>query len=383
MFAFSYLQMNLVCLVLLYIILRVHLRGIDNSAPARTFTMLLISVMVYAVFDLICGLIENDAVPTTQFISSVANLGFFISSYFVSYLSHSYAEHELDRPWVHDARKRRLMFVPFIVLIVLTFLTLRYHFFFHIDAEGNYIKDWAYVPMLLCAYSYIIWMVIKMFYYLRQPQFYVQKRKLMSLASFAAFPLIAGVAQAVFTGVSLIVAGATISMVQVFVSLQETRITIDQQTGVNNRTRLMQVFESQMLNEHRPLYFVMMDLDHFKEINDRYGHLEGDNALMAFAAILRSVCARYSCMLARYGGDEFVVLLTPSLFDEGSLIEIFRADVQRAVAEHNAASRKPYKLNVSIGWAKRSTKLNTIPELIAAADAAMYAEKQRGREVQA
>lgn len=377
MYAFSYLEMNTCCIILMLVVLRVHLRSLDKSASANVFTMLLCSMLCYTGVDLLCGLIENDFVPTTQLASSIINVLFFCSSYTVSYLSFVYAEYELGHFWVHDRNKRLLSAIPVFVMTILTFLTLKWKFFFYIDEAGNYIKGPLYVLMLLGAYGYIIATAINMFYHLAQKQYYIQRRKLLTLASFVSFPLIAGVLQAFHTGISIIAFGGTIAMVQVFINLQDTRITMDPLTGVNNRTRLMQVLETQMASAgKKTLYFIMLDIDRFKDINDQYGHTEGDIALMAVAQVLRDVCGDYSGILARYGGDEFAVVLTPATWEEPTLIEAFQQSIRLSLQEYNRTANKPYQLTVSIGYAKRTEALNSIPALIAAADKDMYAEKK-------
>lgn len=91
--------------------------------------------------------------------------------------------------------------------------------------------------------------------------------------------------------------------------IQETRITIDMLTQINNRTKMMQYLEGKMnSNSKYPLCCIMLDVNHFKEINDTYGHLEGDYALMSIAKVLKASCSCFPCLLARFGGDEFFVV---------------------------------------------------------------------------
>lgn len=374
----SYLELNLGCVVIMLVILRVHIRSLDKSAPARVFTSLLLSMMIYSCFDLLCGLIENHYIPTNHAFSTFANVCFFFSSHAVAYLSFVYAEHEMERPWIFDARKRMLVRLPLFALIILTLLTLKFKFYFYIDEQGNYIKGAYYIPMLVLAYGYIIAVGVDMLILSRDKHYYTQRKKLLTLGSFVFFPLLAGAIQSMFTGVSLICFGGTIAMVQVFINLQETRITLDPLTKINNRTRLMQVLEMNMADEKQPLYFVMLDVDNFKAVNDKYGHLEGDTALIAVSRILMQVCGSYHGILARFGGDEFsVVLLPPPHEDRDDLIDTFRAQFDLALQKYNAASTASYSLGVSLGWAKRSDTINTIPLLIEAADKSMYENKKQ------
>lgn len=374
-YAFSYLEMNSFCILLMLLVLRVHLRSLDKSASARVFSVLIGAMLTYTVFDLFCGLIENEFLPTAQWFSALLNVGFFWSGSLASYLSFVYGEHEMERPWITSARGKRLSAVPLGVTWVLTVLTLKFKFFFYIDEEGRYFKGPLYVPVMLCAYSYIALIGAVMLGLLRQKRYYAQRKKLLTLASFVVFPLLGGLFQSTHTGISVICAGGTVAIVQVFINMQETRITLDPLTRINNRTRLMQVLEASMNEKDRPLYLFLMDIDHFKEINDHYGHLEGDEALMALAKILMRVCGNFDGVLARYGGDEFVVVLLPAQKDEYLAPVEFRRMLIRELCTWNTHSAKPYHLNISIGCAKRDSKLDNIPDLIAAADEAMYLDK--------
>jgi diguanylate cyclase (GGDEF)-like protein len=88
---------------------------------------------------------------------------------------------------------------------------------------------------------------------------------------------------------------------------------------------------------------VMIDMDHFKMINDTLGHLEGDNALRDMAGIIKS-CIRNSDFAARYGGDEFI-LATRAEYDITSLL----GRIQAAIDDLNAKNERPYKLQISYG----------------------------------
>ena len=117
------------------------------------------------------------------------------------------------------------------------------------------------------------------------------------------------------------------------------------------------------------------DLTLFKQINDRFGHAEGDRALCSFATILRGVF-RDSDVVGRLGGDEFVVLLS-NAGEHGAVDALAR--LSAALAQHNEESRRGYDLGYSIGVASFDpiNRPRSIDELIHDADVAMYAHKKR------
>lgn len=377
MFAFSYIEINTCCVLLLALVLKVHLRSLNKNTAARVFTALICAMIVYIGFDFLCGMIENDAMPTNQLLSSILNVGFFWSASIVTYLSFAYAEYEMGSLWLADKRSRLFSLVPLAIILLLTVLTLKFRFFFYIDEQGNYIKGPFYVPVLVLAYGYLLLVWPSMLRRLRQKQYYLQRKKVLTMASFVVFPLISGAIQAMYTGISIICMGGTIAILQVFINMQETRVTLDPLTHMNNRTHLMQVLETYMADKDRALYFLMMDIDGFKDINDRYGHLEGDEALIALSHVLMRVCGKSGGVLARYGGDEFAVVLLPEPQDEDGAVERFEQQLSQALYEFNELYGKPYRIDISVGSAKRSEELDTIPALIDAADAAMYRAKRR------
>ncbi len=126
-----------------------------------------------------------------------------------------------------------------------------------------------------------------------------------------------------------------------------------------------------------PATLLYFDLDRFKQINDHFGHAEGDWALKAFADLLR-VCLRASDVVARIGGDEFGVLLSGTAV-EG--LDHALARLRQQLQAHNQRSQRGYGLDFSVGSASMAAGQDlTLAELMALADAAMYVNKQARRE---
>jgi diguanylate cyclase (GGDEF)-like protein len=127
----------------------------------------------------------------------------------------------------------------------------------------------------------------------------------------------------------------------------------------------------------RPLSLIFLDLDGFKGVNDRFGHLRGSRTLVEFASILRA-CARETDVLARYGGDEFALIL-PETDQAGaqSVAERIRARV--AEFSFLASEGLDVRLTTSIGFASRDAGRQTVTDLLQAADEAMYWVKAHGK----
>ncbi len=160
----------------------------------------------------------------------------------------------------------------------------------------------------------------------------------------------------------------------------EQLASIDPLTGAINRRKFLQLAEIEIRRAHRyqnDLSCLMLDIDHFKQINDRYGHAAGDQVLKAFfEACFHSV--RDTDIVARIGGEEFVVLLPEiSQKDALRLAERIRSEV--AKIRVSIDERQVIELTVSIGASFWSEEITDIEELMEQADTALYHAKHEGR----
>jgi len=154
--------------------------------------------------------------------------------------------------------------------------------------------------------------------------------------------------------------------------------TRDGLTGLLNRTTLMQVGEVEILRARRysrSVSLIMIDVDHFKRINDAHGHPAGDQVLQAVAETCRR--SLRSCdVVARYGGEEFVILL-PETGTDGA---VNVAERIRRNATRIALDSADVAITISAGVAVLGTGILDLGALISAADRALYRAKRTGRD---
>jgi len=127
-----------------------------------------------------------------------------------------------------------------------------------------------------------------------------------------------------------------------------------------------------------PLALLLLDLDHFKDYNDTYGHLEGDKVLVRFSQIIKT-CLRANDTAYRYGGEEFTVILPETGGDEAGLVaQRIRAALE--TERFSPINGKGVKITISIGVTEYQTK-EELSTFIQRADRAMYRSKQKGRNL--
>jgi diguanylate cyclase (GGDEF)-like protein len=154
---------------------------------------------------------------------------------------------------------------------------------------------------------------------------------------------------------------------------------VDSLTNVFSRSFLRELLQGEISRaerNNRPLGLIMSDVDNFKLVNDRYGHLMGDYVLAQIAGILKS-CVRGSDYVVRYGGDEFLIVLSET-DAPGSQIVMNR--IRQKVTEWDRANRLgDFSIGVSMGLHQHIAG-QSVEQAVSQADARMYAGKQAARE---
>ncbi len=161
--------------------------------------------------------------------------------------------------------------------------------------------------------------------------------------------------------------------------LLERLSTTDPLTGLPNRRHLNQALDREFRRARRqstPLSAVMVDIDHFKAVNDQHGHASGDAMIRAVGEALTSRL-RATDVGGRFGGEEFLMLLCGPAEGAQVLAERCRAEVERLVVD--AEDGTPIQVTASLGVATYRESMATPEALVSAADQALYQAKSRGR----
>ena len=154
---------------------------------------------------------------------------------------------------------------------------------------------------------------------------------------------------------------------------------IDGLTEVANRRRLEEFLDRELAGAQRhgrALSVAVIDADHFKNVNDKYGHIAGDFVLRKLASVIQGIIRRDE-LLARYGGEEFVVVMPSTSLDQGAMLgEKIRALVESTAFEFED---RHIPVTVSVGVATLRESVQTVDSFIHLADEALYQAKEDGR----
>lgn len=188
---------------------------------------------------------------------------------------------------------------------------------------------------------------------------------------FIIIPSAAAVLESVLPLTPIVPLGTFLPILLAFIDLQNGEIYSDALTGLNNRRR-MEIFLQDKIHgtsEAAPFKVYMIDVNDFKQVNDKYGHTIGDRTLQLVANALKNICDKHNGFCARYGGDEFILILSVTIDVHTAL-----HDEVRQLRE--AGNGVIPDISLCSGCAECRSNTMTATQLIAEADKLLYINKQ-------
>ncbi len=367
-----YISLNAFCILeLLMIFLNIH-KGVDKRMEQVMFAWFVLSSVILLSSDLVWGLFEFYFEWHNPSLTYLVNSFYHIFTGVVSYLWFLFSESSQGSKIVKNRLCIALSFIPLGILMAMVVGSNSHGWIFNVDyADSHYTRGPMYVVIVIVCFGYIFTTSIKALFKSFKRENYLKKQNLRTLASFCVFPAIAGILQILFVGSPMISAGISFAAFQVYMNTREQLISIDPMTQLNNKKYMEMFLDSKMKSkpDNKDLYVFIMDLDYFKSINDKYGHIEGDAAIILAANAIRQIVGKTNYFACRYGGDEFVIVSETS---KDFKPKAFRDELNALLAQKTEDEGKPYTLKFSVGYKKYSPEYKDVTSFIAAADEGLY-----------
>lgn len=336
--------MNLNGIVLLTFILIQVYRSPESGEIGNKLFKALIYLTIFML--VITMAVRVDGIEGGKFliINEVANFLIFTGGPLLASVWFIYAHYQL----FNDASRLKRLYPALLILNLLNVIFLVINqftkFMYYIDGSNIY-RQGPYHNILKSFNIFLLLAVLVMVYKHKKR---VNRRYFDSLSFFSFPPLIALVLHDSVAFTSFVLNGVVLSLVLVFITIQNDDINTDYLTEAFNRRMLEMHMANKIANSKVDKSFsaIMIDLDNFKDINDIYGHQEGDFALITTVNIIKSVISR-SDLIARSGGDEFWIVLDT---DNRTMIERVIKTLKSKFQEWNNTSNKPYNLTFSYGY---------------------------------
>lgn len=375
-----YAEINLFCILILLSILCKLISGTDMQNNQRLFIRVLVSNVILFVIDMSWIFINGQGWAVSTTINYMINALYFIQSGLAGYYWFLYSESMQKSKLVNTKKKKLICGIPLLFLAIMTVISYMTGWIFYISEDNMYHRGNLYFIQIIIAYGYILFTASKAMCLSFKKRNYIDRKNFFMISSFVILPMSFGVLQTMFVGMPLLCIGVTLSLLAIYIDFQEQQISIDPLTQMNNRNQLMKFLNNRMMhgNEEKMLYLLIMDVDAFKKINDRYGHVEGDLALISVATALKKVVANQNYFISRYGGDEFILVCEVESKTE---IEVLCGMIHNTLEMLNHDTNTKYSLSLSIGYAKYTENIHSVQEFISRADAMLYQQKRSRSKV--
>lgn len=368
-----YITVNTLCAVIMIILMFMVKRGVMHESDQKTFFNLCLHSLLLFSFDILWVVQDGTSFSHGPLINKIVNAAYFAQSGVVCYYWSRYSLFLSGNRLKLWKFYRVLFLLPMIVVAFMAIASIWTGWFFTVDATNHYQRGEYLILHVSLIFAYLLYSFFVAVFAIKRKRELVNKNKLYAISALGFLPFFAEIVQIEYPGLSVFCVGATLGLVVVFLEIQREMISLDPLTRLNNRNQASIYLSSRFKQEipGKMLYQFAMDLDKFKGINDTYGHMEGDNALMIVSMVLKLVCGPRGHFISRYGGDEFVVFA--NLPDDEAANELCAA-IEEKLEKRSIGL--PYALKMSIGYA-RLRKGETEESLGRRADESLYEIKKR------
>jgi diguanylate cyclase (GGDEF)-like protein len=367
------LNLILGSLLIVILIYADYLGKYDTDAFQRSvFLKILVFVFIPMSCDLLYFLFEGLSGRFVHVFLHVASDIYYIFqqiSFFYIMIFIDYAVFKDQEQTKRIIRIIRIIVILHVLALVFNFF---YPFLFYIaEPENVFARGKFYILYILVSYSPLLFILYDIIF---SSGNFKSSQYLLTLI----FLLLNGTGALVdaITGITTLIWPCFVTaLLYAYFFVIRTDSKIDSLTGIGNRyafNEFISKLASQVVKESYSI--VIIDMDHFKEINDTLGHAEGDNALRDMAVIIKS-CIRHSDFAARYGGDEFV-LAAKAEYN----IEILIDRIKKSMEIQNEKHIRPYTLEMSYGYdVYTAGQSRSINEFLNHVDSLMYRHKAERR----
>ena len=364
--SFSVLTANIISILLIGTLYLANRQKAEYDRDMRLLQQIMVTIGIANISDCCVYYLAGSSNIVIKVLVFLSGSGLFLGNVMIGYLWAKFIMVHMNIPF-SDIRRNIYRTIG-LISIVLLVINIFYPLVFSVS-DGRYQRGFAYIIFLIFAAFYIL---DSLYLYVKR----VKKNGSLKLFPVHIFliPVILGVViQAFFVEIAITWTSIAISVAGIMTALKNEIIFTDCLTGLYNRVYLEFLHKRACNKKDCWVSGIMIDLNGFKQINDNYGHAEGDLALCIVADLLRKSFSEYG-VVTRYAGDEFVIMLNTT--DDQLIQKIIKSAKKNFVTE-NEKNDKPYQLSASMGYAITNLSNETIDDFMNRIDEQMYQDKMK------
>lgn len=364
--SFSVLTANIISILLIGTLYLANRQKAEYDRDMRLLQQMMVTIGIANMSDCCVYYLAGSSNIVIKVLVFLSGSGLFLGNVMIGYLWAKFIMVHMNIPF-SDIRRNIYRTIG-LISIVLLVINIFYPLVFSVS-DGRYQRGFAYIIFLIFAAFYIL---DSLYLYVKR----VKKNGSLKLFPVHIFliPVILGVViQAFFVEIAITWTSIAISVAGIMTALKNEIIFTDCLTGLYNREYLEFLHKRACNKKDCWVSGIMIDLNGFKQINDNYGHAEGDLALCIVADLLLKSFSEYG-VVTRYAGDEFVIMLNTT--DDQLIQKIIKSAKKNFVTE-NEKNDKPYQLSASMGYAITNLSNETIDDFMNRIDEQMYQDKMK------
>ena len=364
--SFSVLTANIISILLIGTLYLANRQKAEYDRDMRLLQQMMVTIGIANISDCCVYYLAGSSNIVIKVLVFLSGSGLFLGNVMIGYLWAKFIMVHMNIPF-SDIRRNIYRTIG-LISIVLLVINIFYPLVFSVS-DGRYQRGFAYIIFLIFAAFYIL---DSLYLYVKR----VKKNGSLKLFPVHIFliPVILGVViQAFFVEIAITWTSIAISVAGIMTALKNEIIFTDCLTGLYNRVYLEFLHKRACNKKDCWVSGIMIDLNGFKQINDNYGHAEGDLALCIVADLLLKSFSEYG-VVTRYAGDEFVIMLNTT---DDQLIQKIIESAKKNFVTENEKNDKLYQLSASMGYAITNLSNETIDDFMNRIDEQMYQDKMK------
>ena len=307
-----YILISVFCTILV-LILAFHSRiGMGALVAQRCFALTIYVFVVFFLTDAVWYAMDCGALPQVWLLSMMLKSIYFLSATMAGYAWLLFANALIDPKRLSTSRGIRLSAILLLIHLVLCVINFFNPILFGLEEDFTYFRGPLFAIQYIFVYAYLVmasgYALIQAFL----PRNHLNRTRYIIIALFPIAPAISGILQLFFWRIPFNCMAFTLGIIVVYLTELGEQISQEPLSQLANRKQFMRALEQSVDNYHEGdyLYLYMVDVDRFKIINDTFGHVEGDAAIVRVSKALKMAASHLSkrAILARYGGDEFAII---------------------------------------------------------------------------
>ncbi len=352
-YVFYYVEAHLACILLASLLLFKLINNSNREISKVYLANVIFVLILYYFAEIFWALVDGGVIPNTKTLLYISNIFTYLLLSVAAYLWFILSETLQKSEWVEKDINKMIVSIPVWISGVLCITAYRTGLVYYVDENNKLVGGKLYAILIIVPFGYMLAATLKALIRAFDKDRYADRNIYFMIGIFPFTPILLGALQALFWRVPFLCYGSFAAVLYVYITFMDNLISLDPLTQLNNKNQMYKYIMQKIKTEEPglSLFLLLIDVDKFKNVNDSYGRVEGDRALIHVSEAIKDACQgpRNRFFISRYAGDEFIVVAEMSYRAEATwLADQIRHNVQKISDTYGTN----YNMSVSVGIAQ-------------------------------